>query len=57
MRVVRPLIAEGKLFRPAGAPAAQRPAYMVYPEDPKDSELLSLALDGLRRIAAQESEI
>ena len=57
MRVVRPLIAEGKLFRPAGAPAAQRPAYMVYPEDPKDGELLSLALDGLRRIAAQESEI
>ncbi len=56
MRVVRPLIAAGRLFRLAGAPTAQRPAYMVYTENPQDGELLSLALDGLRRIAAQESE-
>lgn len=56
MRVVRPLIDEGRLYRLAGAPVAKRPAYMVYPENPKDGELLSLALDGLRRIAALESE-
>lgn len=56
MRVVRPLIAAGRLFRLDDAPTAQRPAYMVYPEDPKDGELLTLALDGLRHIAAQESE-
>ena len=56
MRVVRPLIAAGRLCRLAGAPTAQRPAYMVYAENPRDEELLSLALDGLRRIAEQESE-
>ena len=56
IRVVRPLIDVGRLFRLDGAPTAQRPAYMVYPESPKDGDLLSLALDGLRRIAAQESE-
>lgn len=56
MRIVRPLIAAGRLFCLAGAPTVQRPAYMVYAENPRDGELLSLALDGLRRIAAQESE-
>ena len=57
MRVVRPLIAAGQLFHLNDAPAAQRPAYMVYSQTPKDGDLLTLALDGLRRIAAQESEI
>lgn len=57
MRVVRPLIAAGQLFHLDDAPAAQRPAYMVYSQTPKDGDLLTLALDGLRQIAAQESEI
>ncbi len=56
MRVVRPLIEEGRLFRLAGAPVARRPAYMVYTANSRDDALLTLALSGLRRIAARESE-
>jgi DNA-binding transcriptional LysR family regulator len=56
MRVVRPLIEQGRLFRLEGAPVARRPAYMVYTENARDDALLTLALSGLCQIAARESE-
>ena len=52
-RVVEPLVEKGRLFPVAGAPAARRPAYVVYTSIPKDEALLQLALDELRRIAAK----
>lgn len=56
LRVVHPLIEQGRLYRVAGAPSARRPAYMVYTADPKDEALLRLALDGLRRVAALDQD-
>ena len=51
LRVVDPLISEGKLFRVDGSPEMTRPAYMVYPETPRDAVTMDAALTGLRRIA------
>jgi DNA-binding transcriptional LysR family regulator len=56
LRVARPLLKARRLYRVARAPTFRRPAYMVYPEAPADPARLALALDGLRRIAAAESE-
>ncbi len=56
LRVVRPLLAAKRLYRVGRAPTFSRPAYMVYPQSPADQERLHLALDGLRHIAAAESE-
>lgn len=56
VRVVRPLLAEGRVFRVPETPVMRRPAYVVYDASPADSELLQLGLDGLRRIAAAGSE-
>lgn len=50
-RLVEPLTVQGKLFPVDGAPAANRPAYVVYTSAPKDEELLELALDELRQVA------
>ena len=55
LRVVQPLIDEGRLYRLAGAPIVRRPAYVVYRTDPADQETQALALDGLRSIAALEA--
>ena len=55
LRVVQPLIDEGRLNRLAGAPMVRRPAYVVYRTDPADQETQALALDGLRGIAALEA--
>lgn len=55
LRVVQPLIDEGRLYRLAGAPMVRRPAYVVYRTDPADQETQALALDGLRGIAAIEA--
>ena len=55
LRVVQPLIDEGRLYRLAGAPMVRRPAYVVYRTDPADQETQALALDGLRSIAALEA--
>lgn len=52
LRVVQPLIDEGRLFRLDGAPEARRPAFVVYRSDPKDPETLTTALSGLRDVAA-----
>jgi DNA-binding transcriptional LysR family regulator len=56
MRVVRPLVASGRLHRVAGAPVAYRPAYMVYAAKPKDADLLAHAAQGLKTIAAETEE-
>jgi len=56
LRVVRTLLAEGHLHRVSRAPTFGRPAYMVYAREATDSERLEFALDGLRSIAARESE-
>jgi len=52
-RVVEPLVTEGALYLLEGAPRVQRPAYVVYTDDPKDEEILQLALQELRAIARQ----
>ena len=45
------MVAAGELHLVRGAPTARRPAYVVYTDDPKDPEVLALALDILRDIA------
>ena len=49
---VRHLIARRRLHRVADAPVFRRPAYLVYPANPADPELLQLALEGLRLAAS-----
>lgn len=56
IRMVEPLIDEGKLHLVKGAPTARRPAYMVYSAQPKDDEALNHALDGLREIAGDTGD-
>ena len=56
LRVVRPLLAARRLYRVRQAPEFRRPAYVVYPTDPSDDELLQLALTGLRQVAQGERE-
>lgn len=56
VRVVRPLLAEGRLFRVPDTPVMRRPAYVVYGAAPADDALLRLALRGLREVAAEEDE-
>jgi DNA-binding transcriptional LysR family regulator len=56
LRVVRPLLAEKRLFRVAKAPTFRRPAYVVYPAAPADPGLLRTALRGLREVVKLESE-
>ena len=52
-RVVEPLLKRGKLFPVRGAPSVRRPAYVVYTATPKHEELLHLALDELKQVAAE----
>ncbi|HJM48865.1 MAG TPA: LysR family transcriptional regulator [Alphaproteobacteria bacterium] len=56
LRVVRPYLAERRLFRVAKAPVFQRPAYLVYPTQPPDEDLVALAVRGLIDVAAMEKE-
>lgn len=51
VRVVRPLLAEGRLFRVPDTPVMRRPAYVVYGAAAGDESLLQLGLQGLREIA------
>ena len=50
-RMVDPLVASGEMHLVRGAATARRPAYVVYTTNPKDEEVLALALDTLRDIA------
>jgi DNA-binding transcriptional LysR family regulator len=56
LRMVEPLIAQGDLHYVRGAPTARRPAYVVYTDNPKDEEVLELALHALREIATDGSD-
>ncbi|MTI09852.1 LysR family transcriptional regulator [Curvivirga aplysinae] len=47
---VKPLIAEGRLFRVKDAPEFKRPTYLVYQDNPSDHDLLETAIKGLRSI-------
>ncbi|MEX3009607.1 LysR family transcriptional regulator [Hoeflea sp. TYP-13] len=55
IRVVQSLIDEGRLFQLDDAPVLSRPAYVVYRADPVDQSVMDIALDGLRRIASEET--
>ena len=50
-RMVDPLVASGEMHLVRGAATVRRPAYVVYTTNPKDEEVLALALDTLRDIA------
>jgi DNA-binding transcriptional LysR family regulator len=52
IRMARPLIDEGCLFRVHEGPEFSHPAYMVFPRE-ADSEVLYLALHALRELAAE----
>ncbi|WP_119459073.1 LysR family transcriptional regulator [Rhodospirillaceae bacterium SYSU D60014] len=54
-RVVRPFLQSGALKRVAKAPVFGRAAYLVYP-DVQDNAALSIALQGVRHVAALETE-
>lgn len=47
-----PWIEDGQLHEVTGAPTFQRPAYLVYRDDPVNSEVQETALAGLRQIAS-----
>ena len=51
LRMVEPLIEQGKLYLVNGAETARRPVYVVYTANPKDEDVLSQALKHLRAIA------
>jgi DNA-binding transcriptional LysR family regulator len=53
-RTLRELELTGKVHRVVGAPEFRLPAYLCYPTK-VDSELLSLALDTIRRVAAESA--
>jgi DNA-binding transcriptional LysR family regulator len=52
VRVVRPLIAQGRLFEVPDMPVMQRNTYVVYDASNPDRALLDKALTGLKEIAA-----
>lgn len=53
IRIVRPHIEAGRLFRVQGTPEFTLPAYLVYALD-SSSDPLQLALEGVRRVVAAE---
>ncbi|MEM7067625.1 MAG: LysR family transcriptional regulator [Pseudomonadota bacterium] len=52
-RSVKHLLESDKLFHLEAAPTLYRPAYLVYQSDPIDKQVLDVAIDGLRTIAAR----
>jgi len=52
IRMAQPFIDDGRLFRVNEGPEFTHPAYMVFPRE-ADSEVLHLALHGLRELAAE----
>src|SRR5690606_53093 len=55
-RIVRGLLAEGRLHAVADAPGFGRPAFMVYPASKPRPEWIETALQGLRHVASLEPE-
>jgi DNA-binding transcriptional LysR family regulator len=56
IRLVRPSLDNGHLHLVRDAPEFRHPAYVVYPVKGED-ELIEMALTGMRRIAARESDM
>ena len=54
LRVVQPYLQQQKLFLVKAAPRLQRPAYVVYTENPRDRKTLDIAMKGLREVATSE---
>lgn len=54
LRAVNPLIAEGRLHPVANAPKSHRPVYAVYRREPLNEDAQTVALTGLRELAARE---
>lgn len=52
IRMAQPLIDDGRLFEVSDGPEITHPAYMVFPRE-ADSEVLRLALHGLRELASE----
>ncbi len=52
LRMAQPFIDAGRLFQVSHGPEFPHPAYMVFPRE-ADSEVLRLALHGLRELAAE----
>ena len=53
LTLAKPYLADHRLEQVENSPVFQRPIYLVYPSQGRDPELLSLALDGLRTVAAR----
>jgi LysR family transcriptional regulator, flagellar master operon regulator len=53
VRMLREHEAAGRLHRIPGAPEFRLPAYLCFPEEVEDSRTLALALDTMRRVAAE----
>ena len=51
-RIARAEINSGQFRVIEEAPVFERPAYVIYPSNPSDPEIQSIALDGLREVAA-----
>jgi DNA-binding transcriptional LysR family regulator len=56
MRVVRPYLQAGTLFRIANAPEFRRPAFIAYPAEEEQAAWLLTAVRGLRHVASLETE-
>jgi DNA-binding transcriptional LysR family regulator len=52
IRMARPFIDDGRLFKVRAGPEFTHPAYMVFPRE-AETEVLRLALHGLRELAAE----
>jgi DNA-binding transcriptional LysR family regulator len=55
IRMARPFLQDGRLYRVAYAPEFSHPAYMVFQRE-ADGDVLRLALRGLRELAQKEQE-
>ena len=55
-RIAVPLIEQGLLTRVADAPVFERPAHVIYPANPAQPEIHSIAMQGLREVAEKFQE-
>lgn len=53
IRALRPYLDDGTLHAIDNTPIIKRPAYMIYPKNPRNTDATELALQGLRLAAAQ----
>ncbi|MBS1270373.1 MAG: Hca operon transcriptional activator HcaR [Gammaproteobacteria bacterium] len=53
MRMVEPMLEDGRLMPVDDAPTVPRPVYMVYTSAPKDDAIMQVALDEMRQVAQE----